>query len=39
MKQPKIEICDSRRLKGQYFVRCVAANGEKLSHSETLKST
>lgn len=38
MKKSRIEICDSRRLKGQYFVRLVAGNGEKLSTSETLES-
>lgn len=38
MNKPRIEICDSRRLKGQYFVRLVAGNGEKLSTTETLES-
>lgn len=38
MKKPHIQICDSRRIKGNYFIRVVAANGEKLSTSETLES-
>ena len=38
MKKPHIQIHDSRRKKGEFFIRYVAANGEKLAHSETLSS-
>jgi uncharacterized protein YegP (UPF0339 family) len=37
-KPGRIEICDSRKKKGMYFVRIVAANGEKLMHGECLTS-
>lgn len=38
MKKPHIQIHDSRRRKGEFFIRYVAANGKKLAHSETLSS-
>lgn len=38
MKTAHIEICDSRRVKGAYFVRLMGKNGKKLSHSENLES-
>lgn len=38
MKTAHIEICESRRVKGAYFVRLVGKNGKKLSHSENLES-
>ena len=38
MKKPHIQIHDSRKKKGQFFIRYVAANGKKLAHSETLTS-
>lgn len=37
MSKYHIEICDSKRLKGQYFVRMVGGTN-KLSNSETLES-
>lgn len=33
-----VEICESRKVKGGYYIRLVAKNGERLSHSETLNS-
>ena len=38
MKKSHIQICDSRRVKGQFFVRIVSGSGEKLSASETFES-
>ena len=37
-KTGRIEICDSKRKKGMFFVRVVGANGEKLMHGECLTS-
>jgi hypothetical protein len=37
MSKYHIEICDSRKLKGQYFVRMVGGT-KKISNSETLES-
>lgn len=36
MKKPHIQIHDSKKRNGEYFIRYVAANGKKLAHSETL---
>jgi len=38
MKKPHIQIHDSKKRKGEFFIRYVAANGKKLAHSETLSS-
>lgn len=35
-KTGRIEICDSKKRKGEYFVRIVAGNNEKLATGETL---
>lgn len=37
-KTGRIEICDSRKKPGQFFVRYVGPNGKKLAHSECLTS-
>jgi uncharacterized protein YegP (UPF0339 family) len=37
-KTGRIEICDSKKRKGEYFVRIVAGNNEKLATGETVKT-